>query len=182
MRTLFLSILNFNFVEYFLVNYKNKLAIGAQCNSLQQFSYSCIMSPFIHFPFKLINLIFPVCIKWKFAGEITSITLNSFYFTGIPLEKGWPELSIALQTCPCFMQQCSPYSFYPVPFQTRCILGTSPRCVYCSPLHPAFLCCGVFLKSRSVQIRSRISQCSSQKLHSACWKDDSPALMTGLSI
>lgn len=56
--TPFLFILNFHFVGYFLVNYKTKFIIGAQCNSLQQFLYLCIMSSFIHFPFKKINCIF----------------------------------------------------------------------------------------------------------------------------
>lgn len=88
MHTLFLSILNFNFVEYFLVNYKNKLAIGAQYNSLQQFLYSCIISLFIHFPLKLISLIFSIFIKWTFPSGATSITQNSFYFTSIPFKRG----------------------------------------------------------------------------------------------
>lgn len=34
LHTSFLFILNFHFVEYFLVDYKSKFIIGAQCNPL----------------------------------------------------------------------------------------------------------------------------------------------------
>lgn len=94
------------------MNYKNKLASGAQCNSLQQFSHSCTTSPFIHLPSKLISLIFPIFLKLKFPSEVTSITLSYFCVTSMPFKRGWPELStiLQMQTRLCVMQQQSvPY-------------------------------------------------------------------------
>lgn len=153
------------------MTYKNKLVSGAQCNSLQQFSHFCTTSPFIHLPSKLISLIFPIFLKWKFPSEVTSIILSYFCITSIPLERGWPELStiLQMQTRLWFMQQQSiPY----IPFVLFLFKPVGPSAHSLGELLAGEPC---IFQSMSVLIRSRISQCSSQNFHLTCWKHDSPS-------
>lgn len=128
------------------MTYKNKSAVGAQCNSLQQFLSLCIMFPFIHFSFKLINLIFSIFLKWKFPSGMTSITQNSllFHCYGFQARMAISERNSANADMPLlyaavFSVLLLSHSYsYPIPIQSCCILSMFSRGVCFSPLHPVF--------------------------------------------